>query len=110
MEGNALRLARQFPMAHLGRGPNPEAGTGTPGGYASNGFVRFLSRRCWAYRLGDRMKIQYLQVFVGPPYELEKVRIPSKIDVPDGVDPQSIISQLYGSNWVAQQIQILGAL
>lgn len=56
------------------------------------------------------MKIQYLQVFIGPPYELEKVRVPSKVDVPEGVDPQSIISQLYGSNWVAQQVQVLGAL
>ena len=54
------------------------------------------------------MKIQFLKVYIGPPYELEKVRIPSKIDVPDGADMQSIISQLYGSNWVAQQIQILG--
>jgi len=56
------------------------------------------------------MKIQFLKVFVGPPYELERVRIPSKVDVPDGVDPQSIISTLYGSNWRAEQIQILGAL
>lgn len=56
------------------------------------------------------MKIQYLQVFVGPPYELEKQRLPQKVDVPDGVDPQSIIDQLYGSNWRAEQIQILGAL
>ena len=55
-------------------------------------------------------KIQFLKVYIGPPFELEWVRIPSKIDVPDGVDPQSIISQLYGSNWRAEQIQILGAL
>ena len=56
------------------------------------------------------MKIQFLKVFIGPPYELEKVRLPQKVDVPDGVDPQSIISTLYGSNWRADQIQILGAL
>lgn len=56
------------------------------------------------------MKIQFLKVYIGPPYELEKVRIPCKVDVPAGVDPQSIIAQLYGSNWVAQQVQVLGAL
>ena len=56
------------------------------------------------------MKIQFLKVFVGPPWELEKVRIPSKVDVPAGVDPQSIIAQLYGSNWRAEQVEILGAL
>jgi hypothetical protein len=56
------------------------------------------------------MKIQFLKVYIGPPYELERVRIPSKVDVPDGVDPQSIVATLYGSNWRAEQIQILGAL
>jgi hypothetical protein len=56
------------------------------------------------------MKIQFLKVYIGPPYELEKARIPSKVDVPDGVDPQSIVSTLYGSNWRAEQVQILGAL
>lgn len=50
------------------------------------------------------MKIQFLKVFVGPPYELEKVRIPSKVDVPADFD----VSTLYGSNWRAEQIQILG--
>lgn len=54
------------------------------------------------------MKIQFIKVFDGPPWELEKVRLPSKVDVPEGVDPQSIISQLYGSNWHAEQVQVLG--
>ena len=56
------------------------------------------------------MKIQFLKVFVGPPWELEKVRLPEKIDVPAGVDPQSIIDTLYGPNWRAEQVQVLGAL
>jgi hypothetical protein len=32
------------------------------------------------------------------------------VDGAGGVDPQSIISTLYGSNWRAEQVQILGAL
>jgi hypothetical protein len=56
------------------------------------------------------MKIQFLKVYIGPPYELKGAKPPEKVDVPDGVDPQSIISMLYGSNWRAEQVQILGAL
>lgn len=52
------------------------------------------------------MKIQFLKVFVGPPYELEGVRIPCKVDVPADFD----LSTLYGSNWRAEQVQILGAI
>lgn len=49
------------------------------------------------------MKIQFLKVFDGPPYELEKVRIPCKADVPADFD----VDTLYGPNWHAEQVQIL---
>lgn len=52
------------------------------------------------------MKIQFLKRFIGPPYELEGVRIPCKVDVPADFD----LSTLYGSNWRAEQVQILGTI
>ena len=56
------------------------------------------------------MKIQFLKVFTGPPYELQGVRLNEKVDVPHGVDPLTVIAELYGSNWHAEAVQILGAL
>ena len=50
------------------------------------------------------MKVQYLKVFTGPAFELQKVRVPEKAVVPDDFD----LSTLGGQFWYAEQVQKLG--